>query len=530
MSDNIHDVIIIGAGISGTSAAKLLHEEGLDVLLLEARDRVGGRTYTARAPSFKYVDLGGSYIGPTQNRILRMAKDLGVETYRVNVKERTIFQTGGPSTKLVFQGSVPNYYNPFVVMDLNNVCKVMDECAAMVPPAAPWDCPKAAEWDKMTVKEWIDKICWTKTAKEWTIILTRLIYAAEPEEISLLYFFWYTQSGKGIMRLVSTDNGGQERKFIGGSQTISEKIIERIGKDKIKFNSPVVKVEQNTDDGVIIITTASGEQFKTNHAISAVAPCLLGRMTFDPPLPPKKIQLIQRVPMGSAVKSHLYYKRTFWREKNFNGMAVTGGLVSVALDDTKPDGSCPCIIGLTVGEPARIMTTWTKEKRKKRLAEFYAEIFESDEANHPIEYIDNDWLSEEYSGGCYVGVMPPGVLTSFGSVIRTPHGCVHFAGTETATEWAGYMEGAVQAGERAAREIMYAMGKINESEIWQSEPESLDVPALPFEESLIEKHIPSIPGFLRFLSLSTLIVAGAAILMRNRSIIEQVKNKLTDLF
>ncbi|XP_077983265.1 amine oxidase [flavin-containing] B-like [Glandiceps talaboti] len=524
MGERQCDIVVIGAGISGLSAAKLLSEEGLDVLVVEARDRVGGRLYTVQDPAFQYSDMGGSYIGPTQNRIYRLAKEVGVESYKVNVKEKTILRSG--STKMKYRGTIPPIYNPLVAMDVNNLMRTIDDLADTIPLSAPWKCPKAKEWDSITTKEWVDKACWSKFTRGIAQALVRAVYAVEPEELSFLHFLWYIKSGDGIMRITSTKDGGQERKFIGGTQPLCEKVADTFGKDRVILNSPVMKVEED-EEGISVCT--SDMVYKSKFVICAISPALIGRMAFSPPLSPQKIQLIQRVPMGSVVKTVMFYDRTFWREKGFCGMVATDGLVSAGFDDTKPDGSHPAIIGLVTGQPAREMSLLTKDERKRRLCEFYADLFETDEFLKPINYIDHDWLTEQYSGGCYTGIMPPGVLTQFGSVMREPHGNIFFAGTETATEWSGYMEGGIQAGERAAREILCAMGKISEDEIWQDEPEAEDMPAVSLELSKIEKMLPSPQGFLNFMMTSIILITGVVLVTKNPGMVDVVKDTVTGI-
>ncbi|XP_022092191.1 amine oxidase [flavin-containing] B-like isoform X2 [Acanthaster planci] len=449
MSKEKRDVIIVGGGISGLSAAKLLQDQGQNVLVLEARDRVGGRTYTVRDPAFQYLDLGGAYIGPTQNRIIRVAKELGIQNLIVNEKERTIFfRNGKPNA---FRGAIPTLPGFFTTLDINNALRLLDSLGEEVPAAAPWDAPRAVEWDSMTVQSWADATCWCQFTKEAINIICRLGFATEPCNVSFLFFLWYLKVGGGVLRFMSTTNGGQERRFIGGSMQVSEGLAKKLGKENVLLEHAVSSIVQS-DDGVKV-TTRNGDVFEASHMISAVPIALLSKITFQPPLPSLKNQLIQHMPMGSVIKTFMFYKKTFWRDRDYNGiiLGLEGPIVG-CFEDIKPDGSHPAIMGFINGENARKLCLLTKEERKKAICEYYAKAFGTGEALHPINYVEQNWMEEEFSGGCYMAAAAPGVFTQFGKVLREPMGRVYFAGTETANYWSGYMEGAIQAGERAARE------------------------------------------------------------------------------
>uniref|UniRef100_A0A6Q2ZJD5 Amine oxidase n=1 Tax=Esox lucius TaxID=8010 RepID=A0A6Q2ZJD5_ESOLU len=456
---NTYDVIVIGGGISGLSAAKLLREKGLSPVVLEARDRVGGRTFTVQNEQTKWVDLGGAYIGPTQNRILRLAKEYGVKTYKVNEQERLVHYVKGKSYP--FTGSFPPMWNPFALMDFNNLWRKMDEMGSEIPREAPWRAPHAEEWDKMTMKQLFDQICWTSSARRFATLFVNVNVTSEPHEVSALWFLWYVKQCGGTMRIFSTTNGGQAK-----------------------------------------------------YVIVATPPGLNLKMHFNPELPPLRNQLIHRVPMGSVIKCMVYYKENFWRKKGYCGSMVIEeeeAPIGLTLDDTKPDGSVPAIMGFILARKCRKLCELTREERKKRICEIYSRVLGSEEALHPVHYEEKNWCEEEYSGGCYTAYFPPGILTQFGKVLREPVGRLYFAGTETATEWSGYMEGAVQAGERAAREVLCVMGKIPMAQIWQTEPQSTEVPAIPFVTTFWERNLPSVGGFLNFLGVaSVLSVASAA--------------------
>lgn len=503
-----YDVIVIGGGISGLSAAKLLSESGLNVIVLEAQNRVGGRTHTIRNKEVQYVDVGGAYVGPTQNRLLRMAKELGVETYKVYLNGHLLQHTKGKSYK--FYGAFPPAYNPLVLLDYNNFMRTMDQWGNEIPADAPWKAPHAKEWDKISMKEFIHKVCWTSAARRFAELFVNLVVTAETQQISTLWFLWYVRICGGTTRIFSTENGGQERKFYGGSGQISERIMARL-QDRVKLESPVIRLDQSGE--VVIVETLNHEAYQSKFVISAIPPVLTTKIHFNPELPPVRNQLIHRLPMGSVIKCMVYYKEAFWRKMGCCGCMMIEDEdtpIGFTLDDTKPDGSAPAIIGFILSRKASLFANLSKEERKRKICEYYAKVLGTEEALHPVHYEEKDWCKEQYSGGCYTAYFPPGIMTQFGSVIRKPVGKLYFAGTETATTWSGYMEGAIEAGERAAREVMCKMGLIGEDQIWVPEPESVDVPALPITTTFLERNLPSTQGLLRFIGYTAFFATAAA--------------------
>uniref|UniRef100_A0AAQ4PT10 Amine oxidase n=1 Tax=Gasterosteus aculeatus aculeatus TaxID=481459 RepID=A0AAQ4PT10_GASAC len=493
---------------AGLSAAKLLKANGLRPVVLEARDRVGGRTFTVRNKETKWVDLGGAYVGPTQNRILRLAKEYGIETYKVNEQESLVHYVNGKSYP--FRGSFPPMWNPIVLLDFNNLWRTMDEMGKEIPREAPWRAPHAEEWDKMTMEELFAKLCWTRTARHFAKLFVNVNVTSEPHEVSALWFLWYVKQCGGTMRIFSTTNGGQERKFVGGSGQISEYMAEELG-ERVKLESPVCRIDQSGD--AVVVETLDKQTYTAKYVILATPPGLNLKMHFSPELPPLRNQLIHRVPMGSVIKCMVYYKENFWRKKGYCGTMVIeeeDAPISLTLDDTKPDGAVPAIMGFILARKCRKLSGLTKEERLKKICEIYSRVLGSEEALHPVHYEEKNWCEEEYSGGCYTAYFPPGILTQYGKVLREPVGKLYFAGTETSTEWSGYMEGAVQAGERAAREVLCAMKIIPQSQIWQTEPQSLEVPALPFDTSFWERNMPSVCGLIKLVGFSTFLSVAAA--------------------
>ncbi|XP_049727233.1 amine oxidase [flavin-containing] A [Elephas maximus indicus] len=512
ISGHMFDVVVIGGGISGLSAAKLLAEHEVNVLVLEARDRVGGRTYTVRNEHVNYVDVGGAYVGPTQNRILRLSKELGLKTYKVNVSERLVQYVKGKTYP--FRGAFPPVWNPIAYLDYNNLWRTMDNMGKEIPADAPWDAPHAEKWDKMTMKDLIDKICWTKTARQFAYLFVNINVTSEPHEVSALWFLWYVKQCGGTTRIFSITNGGQERKFVGGSGQVSERIMDLLG-ERVKLRCPVSSIDQSGEN--IIIETLNHEVYECRYVISAIPPPLTSKIHFRPELPSERNQLIQRLPMGSIIKCMMYYREAFWKKKDYCGCMIIEdeeAPISITLDDTKPDGSLPAIMGFILARKSHRFAKLHKEIRKRKICELYAKVLGSQEALQPVHYEEKNWCEEQYSGGCYTAYFPPGIMTQYGRVIRQPVGKIYFAGTETATQWSGYMEGAVEAGERAAREILNALGKVAKKDIWVPEPESQDVPSIEITHSFWERNLPSVAGLLKIIGFSTSITAMCVVVYK----------------
>jgi monoamine oxidase len=506
MSATEAQVIVVGAGISGLSAAKWLKEAGVNVIVLEARDRVGGRTLTKEDPQYGPVDLGGAYVGPSQNYLLRTIKELGIKTYKVNEEQSLVFLDRG--NRVFFEkNTMPRFWNPIINMELNNIFYLMDKMGEEIPTEAPWKAPHAEEWDRTSFKEFMDKHLYTETGKQILHSFINVNVTSTAEESSLLWFLWYIRQCGGIKRIFSTTNGGQERKFYGGSQQISKKLAAILG-DRVHLNKPVVGVEQ--DNKGVVITTLDGSKYKAENIILALPPMLHMKIHFTPELPVLRNQMVQRTPMGSVIKCTTYYKNAFWRAKGMCGSVLFIGEYPMiyTLDDTKPDGSIPAIIGFIAADKARTLCLKTKEERLKLIARSFYDAFQDKEALNPIHYEEKNWMEEQYSGGGYTHCCPPGYITNYGKKIREPVGRIYMAGTETAVQWSGYLDGGISAGERAAREILHSMGKIKQSEIWRLEPQDKDIFPLPFHTTLYERFLPSVPQFLSLLTASAVAVAG----------------------
>ena len=444
------DVIVVGAGLAGLTAARELKRRGKSVIVLEARDRVGGRTLAQATKSGEVLDVGGQWIGPGQDRVMALVHEFGLKTYAQPHAGTKILKMDG---KLhTYEGDIPGL--PLLAkLDLARMFSRLDQCAKSISLDAPYAAEHAQTWDAMTVESWKRSFLRTDKAGKLLDIVAQSVFGAEAGDLSFLFFLFYLRSGGSLERLIGIAGGAQETRVHGGTQQISQRLAAELG-DALRLKSPVRAIRQG-NDGVTVI--GDGGEFSATRVIVATPPFLAGRITYEPLLPGVRAQLTQRLPMGSIIKCIAVYDKPFWRDAGYSGeIASDEGPLASVFDDT-PEGSAHgSLIGFIAGDAARKWTERTPEERRDAIVKQFVECY-GEKAAQPVEYIEKNWLEEEWSGGCYEAYMAPGVMTSYGKALRAPIGRIHWAGTETAEEWCGYMDGAVRSGERAAAEIVAAL-------------------------------------------------------------------------
>jgi monoamine oxidase len=440
------DVAVVGAGFSGLAAALQLHTLGLAPLVLEARDRVGGRVLNHELVGGEVVEVGGQWVGPTQTALLEVAAEMGVATYPTHVDGANLIEYRGRVRR--YRGTIPRL-NPAVLFEVERAGRKLSRLAAQVPLEAPWAAPRAQRWDRITFAEWMRHNARTGGARMLITLAIRSVFGTEPEDLSLLHVLFYVNSAGGFDALIETSGGAQDSRFVGGSQLVAIRMAERLG-DRVALNAPVRRIE---DTGRGVRLEADEVAVEADRAIVAISPTLAGRIAYEPALPARRDQLTQRMPQGAIVKCMAAYDEPFWRADGLSGSAVSdGGSINAIFDNTPTSGSPGVLLGFLDGRAARTWGRRTPEERRQEAVAVFTRLFGS-AAAHPREYTERNWAAETWSRGCYGGAFGPSGWTDFGPALREPVGRIHWAGTETATVWNGYMDGAITAGRRAAAEV-----------------------------------------------------------------------------
>ncbi len=456
------DVVIVGAGLAGLTAARNLVATGHRVVVVEARDRVGGRVLNHSLDGGAVAEAGGEFVGPTQDRILALAAEVGVPTFDSYDTGDNIYVNG--AIRLRYSdtsplGTAPP--DPLLLADIIKLTQQIDTMAAKVRPEAPWTSPNAARWDGMTLESWVRRNA--LNAEGMLALLSPFLEAllgAECRDASFLSVLAYVAAAGDadhvgtIERLFNVRDGAQQSRFVGGSQEIPLRVAAALG-SRVRLGHPVRSITQ-TPAGVTL--RADGLLVTARRAVVAIPPALAARISYDPLLPPARDLLTQRMPMGALMKVEAIYPTPFWRADGLTGQFLTvSGPVGYAFDNSPPDGSVGVLAGFVGGTNNLSWGPRTLADRRAAVLAQYAAIFQDDRFLSPVDYFDQDWTTERWSRGGPTAVYGPGTLLSYGPALREPVGPIHWAGTETSDYWQGYMDGAVRSGERVAAEVAAAL-------------------------------------------------------------------------
>lgn len=441
------EVAVVGGGLSGLTAARRLHERGHEVVVLEAKPVVGGRMAATRLAGGSVIDTGAQYTGPGQEILHELAAEVGVELFAVYSEGDSLWQSGGEQTR--YKGDMPPL-PPTAVREYEEAVRRIDALAATVPVGRPWDAPGALELDMTTLTSWLEKEVADEIARDAVDLEFKLVFGFPSQRVSMLYAAAYVAGCGGWDRKTT----GNTHSFVGGAQQIAQRMADALG-DVVRTGAPVQAIEWS-EDSVHLIGPEGG--VAARRCIVALNPAECVRIDFHPFLPTPREHLHRQWQSVAEIKCQAVYERPFWRDKGLSGTSLSDlGAAPFTWDNSPPDGSLGVLLTFLYhvpdGTPAGISfeVEHNPAARREAVLAAFAELF-GEEARHPIEFLDDDWLTVPYCYGCSSPTLP-GVLTQFGRALREPIGPLHWASTETSPTWTGWMAGAVAAGERAAGEV-----------------------------------------------------------------------------
>lgn len=446
------EVCVIGAGFAGLAAARKLTAAGRDVILLEARDRVGGRVWNREMSDGTVVSAGGTWLGKGQDRMFALCRDLGMATYPQFEDGEVLLDLDGARHR--YRGLMPSI-GLLHVAALGLGLWRLNRLARRLPINTPWKARGAAKLDALTLSEWISNPANVPSKKAQAMLMAALstFFCVDPAEVSLLGSMVLGAGGGGFNYYADTKNT-ETHLIDGGSPELAARMAAALG-DRVRLSCPASNIRQS--NGSLDIE-ADGLRIKARRAVMATPPSVATKIDFDPPLAPAQAHLLRRYVPGAVIKTIISYDEPFWRADGLTGETVApASPVPVTIDQSPRSASPGVLTSFAIGPKALRLASLSPEERR---AEWLKELAErlGPKACKPSAYLETDWSAEPWSLGGMIGHLPPGVLTSYGPAIRRPAGHVHWAASEWATSMHGLMEGAVRSGEHTADAIDAALG------------------------------------------------------------------------
>jgi monoamine oxidase len=445
------DIAVVGAGLAGLYAARLLSAAGLDVIVLEAHQRVGGRTLTEALDGGAFVDHGGQWISPGQDRIRKLASTLAISLFPswgdgLMVNWRAGGRTIAPGPLLEKDGAAQEA--------LARAAGSLARMAQEIDVAAPWKGPHAAAWDRVTLHDWLSRNVANAVAERVLSNAIEGVFSRNAVPTSLLAALFWIRSGDPLVPFLATEDPGPELRVVGGAQQICRRMAKALGA-RVILGAAVREIEQS--DGIVEIRTAD-RSVRARRAIVTVPPALVSDIAFTPGLPARRVHLGQRAPMRWVTKVHCLYRDRFWADEGLSGSVMSDeGVVRITADNSPPDAYPGILVGFIEETEGVNRACGSRAERRAAVLSDLTRYF-GEKARHADAYYEYAWSEDPHCRGADGGYWTTGVWTTYGPSLRAPVGLVHWAGTETSAVWNGKMEGALLSAERAVSEVRDALG------------------------------------------------------------------------
>ena len=440
------DVAVVGAGFAGLSAARELVRLGYDVVVLEGRDRVGGRSSTALIAGVP-VDLGGTFVGPTQDAVVGLARELGCDTVPTHNRGKNLIRWRGRIRS--YRSTIPRL-SILELLDVSRIQWRFERVCRRVPVDKPWEAAGADGLDAQSLDDWLKSLHASAGTRDLMAIMARVTWGCEPDAVSMLHAVRHIKAAGGLSRMLDVQGGAQQDRFPGGTQQIALRMgeeLEALGA-RVALEAVVRRIERH-GDGTLTVTSDAGA-VTAKAVVVAIPPEHRAAIAFLPDLPPEHGKLTEHWPQGKLSKSYAAYETPFWRAKGLSGEALSDeGPVFITFDVSPGDAGPGILLGFT---DARTFDPLPPEQRREQALSGFAALF-GDAALAPIDYLDHCWGTEGFAPGGPTAAVPPGSWTTYGPWLRKPVDGIFWAGTETADQWTGFLDGAVRSGRRAAGEV-----------------------------------------------------------------------------